>query len=74
MPPRRTARVSSQRFAAGEADGLIAKLQELLPDSSISSGGYRKAKILKEACDYIKKLHREVDDLSENISRRRIQQ
>ncbi|KAH7857510.1 hypothetical protein Vadar_013501 [Vaccinium darrowii] len=50
---------------------LILKLQAILPDQSHSSCTTTRvpaSKVLKEACKYIKRLHREADDLSERLS------
>ncbi|KAI3454646.1 hypothetical protein Pfo_011309 [Paulownia fortunei] len=61
------ARVS--RFTEDEVNDLIYKLQELLPDSSSRCNTRVPAsKILNETCNYIKKLHKEVDDLSDRLS------
>ncbi|XP_058187537.1 transcription factor PRE5-like [Rhododendron vialii] len=48
---------------------LVSKLQELLPE--IRNRRLNKAsasKVLQETCDYVRKLHKEVDDLSERLS------
>ncbi|ONK56696.1 uncharacterized protein A4U43_C10F11760 [Asparagus officinalis] len=48
---------------------LISKLQSLLPESHRRGSGRAPAtKLLKETCNYIKALHREVDDLSDRLS------
>ncbi|KAK6128224.1 hypothetical protein DH2020_038028 [Rehmannia glutinosa] len=63
----RRARVS--RITEDEINDLILKLQTLLPDSSSRCNSRVSApKILKETCNYLKKLHKEVDDLSERLS------
>ncbi|KAL0384953.1 UNVERIFIED_CONTAM: Transcription factor ILI5 [Sesamum radiatum] len=59
----RRARVS--RITEDEMNDLILKLQALLPDSSSMVSA---SKIVKETCNYLKKLHKEVDDLSERLS------
>ncbi|KAK6153391.1 hypothetical protein DH2020_013030 [Rehmannia glutinosa] len=63
----RRARVS--RITEDEINDLILKLQTLLPDSSSRCNSrVSAANILKETCNYLKKLHKEVDDLSERLS------
>ncbi|CAN1198783.1 Transcription factor PRE6 [Linum perenne] len=49
---------------------LVSKLQTLIPESRSSSRRSRDkaSKVLQDTCDYIKDLHREVDDLSERLS------
>ncbi|KAI0499203.1 transcription factor ILI5-like [Dendrobium catenatum] len=57
------------RITEDEINELISKLQSLLPESRRRSLGRASAsKLLKETCNYIKNLHREVDDLSERLS------
>ncbi|KAG9159772.1 hypothetical protein Leryth_007792 [Lithospermum erythrorhizon] len=49
---------------------LISKLQQLLPElrNSRRSNKSSASKVLQETCNYIKTLHREVDDLSDRLS------
>ncbi|XP_047333429.1 transcription factor PRE3-like [Impatiens glandulifera] len=49
---------------------LVSKLQELLPElrQQRRSNKVSASKVLQETCNYIKNLHREVDDLSERLS------
>ncbi|KGN63980.1 transcription factor PRE5 [Cucumis sativus] len=62
--------MASSKLGDDELKNLVSKLQTLLPQlnhkphnsSEVSAG-----EILKETCDYIKKLQREVDDLSERL-------
>ncbi|PKA60469.1 Transcription factor bHLH135 [Apostasia shenzhenica] len=57
------------RITEDEINELISKLQSLLPEARRSSVGRASAsKLLKETCNYIKSLHREVDDLSDRLS------
>ncbi|PKU71444.1 Transcription factor bHLH135 [Dendrobium catenatum] len=62
------------RITEDEINELISKLQSLLPESRRRSLGRvvelqaSASKLLKETCNYIKNLHREVDDLSERLS------
>ncbi|XP_073049349.1 transcription factor ILI6-like [Primulina eburnea] len=61
----------NRRFTADEANDLILKLQALLPDSSSRCKTTRvpATKVLKKTCNYIKKLEKEVDCLSEKLSK-----
>ncbi|RRT59818.1 hypothetical protein B296_00002243 [Ensete ventricosum] len=65
------------RISEEEIKELISMLQSLLPEtrhrrrrSSSSSSEPRAsaAKLLKETCNYIKSLHREIDDLSDRLA------
>ncbi|CAA0826830.1 Transcription factor PRE3 [Striga hermonthica] len=59
------------RFTEAEVNELILKLQALLPHSTSTSCNTTKiaaSKVLRETCNYIKNLHKEVDDLSERLS------
>ncbi|KAJ0037762.1 transcription factor PRE6 [Pistacia vera] len=48
---------------------LVSKLQQLIPEvRSRRSDKVSASKILQETCDYIRSLHREVDDLSDRLS------
>ncbi|CAN0925933.1 Transcription factor PRE6 [Linum grandiflorum] len=51
---------------------LVSKLQRLIPEARSSSRRSRDkssaSKVLQETCNYIKDLHREVDDLSDRLS------
>ncbi|KAI7738044.1 hypothetical protein M8C21_015202 [Ambrosia artemisiifolia] len=49
---------------------LISKLQQLIPHdiSQTRSSKVSASKVLQETCNYIRSLHREVDDLSEKLS------
>ncbi|KAG0503801.1 hypothetical protein HPP92_003873 [Vanilla planifolia] len=57
------------RITEDEINELVYKLQSLLPESRRRSAGRASAsKLLRETCNYIKSLHREVDDLSERLA------
>ncbi|KAL0355666.1 UNVERIFIED_CONTAM: Transcription factor PRE3 [Sesamum radiatum] len=60
----------SSRITEDEVNDLVLRLQELLPNDSSSSCNTKvsAAKIIKETCNYIKKLHTKVDDLSDRLS------
>ncbi|PSR89646.1 Transcription factor like [Actinidia chinensis var. chinensis] len=57
------------RISDEQINELVSKLQELLPElrrrrsDKVSAG-----RVLQETCNYIRSLHREVDDLSERLS------
>ncbi|WZZ05836.1 transcription factor PRE3-like [Brassica napus] len=53
-----------------QINDLIIKLQQLLPElrDSRRSDKVSAARVLQETCNYIRNLHREVDDLSERLS------
>ncbi|OAY49985.1 transcription factor PRE6 [Manihot esculenta] len=48
---------------------LVSKLQQLIPEiRSRRSDKVSASKVLQETCNYIRNLHREVDDLSDRLS------
>ncbi|XP_030521642.1 transcription factor PRE3-like [Rhodamnia argentea] len=64
---------SRQSGSSGISDDqiidLVSKLQQLLPEiRNRRSDTVSAAKVLQETCNYIRSLHREVDDLSERLS------
>ncbi|OAY80851.1 transcription factor ILI6 [Ananas comosus] len=60
---------SSSRISAEQINDLVSKLQALLPEARIRRNDRESAaKVLQETCNYIRSLHREVDDLSERLS------
>ncbi|XP_020089967.1 transcription factor ILI5-like isoform X1 [Ananas comosus] len=66
MSSRRSTRITEE-----EISELISKLQSLLPEGRRRGNSRMQAsatKLLKETCNYIKSLHREVDDLSDRLS------
>ncbi|XP_050224639.1 transcription factor PRE3 [Mercurialis annua] len=72
MSSRRSrSRTSSgtSRISDDQILDLVSKLQQLLPEiRNRRSDKVSAAKVLQETCNYIKSLHREVDDLSERLS------
>ncbi|KAJ8492277.1 hypothetical protein OPV22_013998 [Ensete ventricosum] len=60
---------SSSRITDEQINDLVSKLQAVLPEAHIR-GAERvsAAKVLQETCNYIRSLHREVDDLSERLT------
>ncbi|KAG2707225.1 hypothetical protein I3843_05G126900 [Carya illinoinensis] len=48
---------------------LVSKLQQLIPEiRNRRSNKVSASKVLQETCNYIRSLHREVDDLSDRLS------
>ncbi|KAJ9163630.1 hypothetical protein P3X46_023279 [Hevea brasiliensis] len=67
MSSRRSS--GATKITEDEINELILKLQALLPQlNQRQSSRVSASKILKETCSYIRKLQREVDDLSERLS------
>ncbi|RHN41073.1 putative transcription factor bHLH family [Medicago truncatula] len=58
----------STEISDAQINDLVTKLQQLVPELSRRSHKVSAAKILQETCNYIKNLHREVDDLSDRLS------
>ncbi|KAF9626090.1 hypothetical protein IFM89_030758 [Coptis chinensis] len=59
----------SSRISDDQINDLVSKLQQLLPElRNRSSDKVSSARVLQETCNYIRNLHREVDDLSERLS------
>ncbi|CAA2933861.1 transcription factor PRE6-like [Olea europaea subsp. europaea] len=57
-------RISDEQIA-----DLLSKLQQLIPEiRTPRSDSVSASKVLQETCNYIKSLHREVDDLSNRLS------
>ncbi|XP_047974024.1 transcription factor PRE3-like [Salvia hispanica] len=59
----------SSRVTDDQINDLVSKLQQLLPEMHNRRSDKKSAtKVLQETCNYIRSLHREVDDLSERLS------
>ncbi|CAA7043262.1 unnamed protein product [Microthlaspi erraticum] len=60
----------TSRISEDQINDLIVKLQQLLPElrDSRRSDKVSAARVLQDTCNYIRNLHREVDDLSERLS------
>ncbi|THU51463.1 hypothetical protein C4D60_Mb06t31310 [Musa balbisiana] len=57
------------RISEEEIKELISKLQFLLPETRRQGGSRASAaKLLQETCNYIERLHRDVDDLSDRLT------
>ncbi|MCD7471866.1 Proteasome subunit beta type-1 [Datura stramonium] len=67
----RSSRHSSggSRISEDQINDLVSKLQQLLPElRNRSSDKVSAARVLQDTCNYIRSLHREVDDLSDRLS------
>ncbi|KAK4719445.1 hypothetical protein R3W88_017783 [Solanum pinnatisectum] len=57
------------RISEDQINDLVNKLQQLLPElRNRSSDKVSASRVLQDTCNYIKSLHREVDDLSDRLS------
>ncbi|KAI3433061.1 transcription factor PRE3-like [Syzygium oleosum] len=57
------------RISDDQIADLVSKLQRLIPEiRNRRSDKASASKVLQETCNYIRSLHREVDDLSERLS------
>ncbi|KAK3030846.1 hypothetical protein RJ639_035775 [Escallonia herrerae] len=65
---RQSAEVS--RITDDQIIELVSKLQQLIPEirNNRRSNKVSASKVLQETCNYVRSLHREVDDLSERLS------
>ncbi|KAJ7970966.1 Transcription factor protein [Quillaja saponaria] len=60
---------SSSRISDEQIIELVSKLRQLVPEIRHRRPDKVSAsKVLQETCNYIRNLHREVDDLSERLS------
>ncbi|KAK8526018.1 hypothetical protein V6N13_017090 [Hibiscus sabdariffa] len=65
----RSKQSSVSRITEEQIADLVSKLQQLIPE--LRRRRFDKAsssKVLQETCNYIRSLHREVEDLSERLS------
>ncbi|KAL3813369.1 hypothetical protein ACJIZ3_014637 [Penstemon smallii] len=60
----------SSRISDDQIIELVSKLHQLLPEirNNRRSNKASANKVLQETCNYIRNLHKEVDDLSERLS------
>ncbi|XP_051133364.1 transcription factor PRE3-like [Andrographis paniculata] len=58
----------ASRITDDQINELVSNLQQLLPEMHRRSDKRSAARVLQETCNYIRSLHREVDDLSERLS------
>ncbi|KAH6763144.1 basic helix-loop-helix DNA-binding family protein [Perilla frutescens var. hirtella] len=57
------------RITDDQIADLVSRLQQLIPEiRSSRSDKVSASKVLQETCNYIRNLHREVDDLSDRLS------
>ncbi|XP_073032583.1 transcription factor PRE3-like [Primulina eburnea] len=58
------------RISEDQIADLVSKLQQLIPElrNRRRSDKVSASKVLQETCNYIRNLHREVDDLSDRLS------
>ncbi|KAK8717109.1 hypothetical protein V6N13_044390 [Hibiscus sabdariffa] len=72
MSNRRSSRQSAggvSRISDDQIIELVSKLRQLLPEIRNSrSDKVSASKVLQETCNYIRSLHKEVDDLSDRLS------
>ncbi|KAL6175525.1 PREDICTED: transcription factor PRE3 [Fragaria vesca subsp. vesca] len=66
----RSRQSGGSRISDDQINDLVTKLQQLLPEirNSRRSDKVSASTVLQETCNYIRNLHREVDDLSERLS------
>ncbi|XP_071724000.1 transcription factor PRE3-like [Rutidosis leptorrhynchoides] len=60
----------SRNINDDQISDLVLKLQQLIPElrNSRRSEKASSSRVLQETCNYIRNLHREVDDLSNRLS------
>ncbi|KAI3726091.1 hypothetical protein L1987_65888 [Smallanthus sonchifolius] len=71
MSSRRSGESSSETLKITDAQivQLLSKLKQLLPEiRNRRSNKASASKVLQETCNYVRSLHREVDDLSDRLS------
>ncbi|GLT80841.1 hypothetical protein SLA2020_522550 [Shorea laevis] len=65
----RSRQSGSSRITDDQIHDLVTKLQQILPEiRERRSDKVSAARVLQETCNYIRSLHREVDDISERLS------
>ncbi|KAG5247647.1 hypothetical protein OIU76_029874 [Salix suchowensis] len=69
MSIRRSRQSSAPGITDDQIIDLVSKLRHLLPEiRQRRSDKVSASKVLQETCNYIRNLHKEVDDLSERLS------
>ncbi|XP_076922623.1 transcription factor PRE1-like [Bidens hawaiensis] len=70
MSSTRSGESSNGRISDAQIVELISKLQQLLPEvrNRRRSNKASASKVLQDTCNYVRSLHKEVDDLSERLS------
>ncbi|KAK8567266.1 hypothetical protein V6N13_105244 [Hibiscus sabdariffa] len=62
-------RSGGSRISDDQIADLVSKLQQLIPElRGRRSNKASASKVLQETCNYIRNLHREVEDLSDRLS------
>ncbi|WCJ27611.1 Transcription factor PRE6 [Euphorbia peplus] len=65
----RSRQSSASRISDDQMIDLVSKLQQLIPEiRNTRSDKVSASKVLQETCNYIRNLHREVDDLSDRLA------
>ncbi|KAL1551009.1 Proteasome subunit alpha type-4 [Salvia divinorum] len=65
----RSRQSGASRISDEQIVDLVSRLQQLIPEiRSRRSDKVSASKVLQETCNYIRSLHREVDDLSDRLS------
>ncbi|KAK4767260.1 hypothetical protein SAY86_015010 [Trapa natans] len=62
---RQSSSLGSSRINDDQIVDLLSKLRRILPKIHDSGCSNKVSKVLQETCNYIRSLHREVDNLSE---------
>ncbi|KAK4841266.1 hypothetical protein QYF36_001834 [Acer negundo] len=66
---RSTQTSGASRISDEQISDLVSKLQQLIPElRARRSNKVSASRVLQETCDYIRSLHREVDDLSDRLA------
>uniref|UniRef100_A0A6N2K531 BHLH domain-containing protein n=1 Tax=Salix viminalis TaxID=40686 RepID=A0A6N2K531_SALVM len=69
MSSRRSRQSSAPGITDDQIIDLVSKLRHLLPEiRQRRSDKVSASNVLQETCNYIRNLHKEVDDLSERLS------
>ncbi|PIN04074.1 hypothetical protein CDL12_23387 [Handroanthus impetiginosus] len=65
----RSRQSGATRISDDQIADLVSRLQQLIPEiRNRRSDKVSASKVLQETCNYIRSLHREVDDLSDRLS------
>ncbi|KAH6815719.1 basic helix-loop-helix DNA-binding family protein [Perilla frutescens var. frutescens] len=65
----RSRQSGASRISDEQIIDLVSRLQQLIPEiRNRRSDKVSASKVLQETCNYIRSLHREVDDLSDRLS------
>ncbi|XP_041004534.1 transcription factor PRE6-like [Juglans microcarpa x Juglans regia] len=69
MSSRRSRQSGTSRITDDQIIELVSKLRQFVPEiRNRRSDKVPASKVLQETCNYIRSLHREVDDLSQRLS------